>query len=372
MNITTNLPILDRVIFTEKLQNYFNNKEITPKVHPLLQPYINIIDDYRNDQKLFKLHDIRFKFRSSGTFVISSIGLDTNNKIINITNKIQSYFSIVDYLLEMDLGNIIQRCNELVSNNNYTIIEDEVFLFFDCFPFAPVHNLDDTYNLLYFYKKSNLTCKLAVIKTDNYFYNQTLLSLQKYFNLEYIYLDFDTNYLFKNFYCTRQYHWLQKKAKEFINKEYINKIMEEYEGKEYYDNISIIKYEDTNNVSSLDTFSKSELFNTFCKDYNIINLNNYITNLEYKIYLINKAKKIITNYLSPFNVNVYKHCSDFSNKEIFILNGGVKQQETNINKHFEKIDNNLYNFYGIIMKVHILENIPNLEIAVMYLKDLIK
>jgi hypothetical protein len=54
------------------------------------------------------------------------------------------------------------------------------------------------------------------------------------------------------------------------------------------------------------------------------------------------------------------------------LNGGNNKQETNINKHFEKIDNNLYNFYGIIMKVHILENIPNLEIAVTYLKDLIK
>jgi hypothetical protein len=369
MNITTNLPILDNVIFTEKLSNYFNNKEITPKVNPVLQPHVNIIDDYRNDQKLFKLHDIRFKFRSSGTFVISSIGLDTNNKIINITNKIQSYFSIVDYLLEMDLGNIVQSCNELVSTNNYTIIEEEVFLFFDCFPFAPVHNLDDTYNLLYFYKKSNLTCKLAVIKTDNYFYNQTLLSLQKYFNLIYIYLDFDTNYLFGNLYCTRQYHWLQKEAKEFINKEYINKIIKEYEGKEYYDNICILKYQDPKNVSSLDTFSKSELFNTFCKDYNIVDLNNYANNLEYKIYLINKAKKIITNYLSPFNVNIYKHCSDFTNKEIFILNGGVKQQETNINKHFEKIDTDIYNFYGTVMKVYIIDNIANLDNAPQLLSN---
>ena len=79
--------ILDNVIFTEQLTNYFNNKDILPTVHPDLQPYVNIIDDYRNDQQLFKLHDIRFKFRSSGTFVISSIGLDTNNKIQNITNK---------------------------------------------------------------------------------------------------------------------------------------------------------------------------------------------------------------------------------------------------------------------------------------------
>jgi hypothetical protein len=124
--------ILDNVIFTEKLTNYFNNKEITPKVNPVLQPHVNIIDDYRNDQQLFKLHDIRFKFRSSGMYVISSIGLDTNNKIINITNKIQSYFSILNYLPDMDLGNIIQSCNELVSTNNYTIIEEEVFLFFDC------------------------------------------------------------------------------------------------------------------------------------------------------------------------------------------------------------------------------------------------
>jgi hypothetical protein len=238
----------------------------------------------------------------------------------------------------MDLGNIINTYNELVSTNKYTIIEEEVFLFFDCFPFAPVHNLDDTYNLLYFYKKSNLTCKLAVIKTDNYFYNQTLLSLQKYFNLIYIYLDFNKNYCFKNLYCTRQYHWLQKEAKEFINKEYIGKIMKVYEGHQCYDNISIIKYKHPSNVSLLDTFSKSDIYDNFSSLYNIVDLNNYTNNLEYKIYLINKAKKIITNYLSPFNVNVYKHCSDFSNKEIFILNGGNNKQETNINKHFEKID----------------------------------
>ena len=47
--------------------------------------------------------------------------------------------------------------------------------------------------MVYFYKKNNLTCKLLVINTDNFYYNQTLISLKKYFNVEYIYIDLDKN-----------------------------------------------------------------------------------------------------------------------------------------------------------------------------------
>ena len=148
--------------------------------------------------------------------------------------------------------------------------------------------------------------KLLVIKSDNYFYNQSLISLKKHFNLEYIYLDFNKTYLFKNFYCTREYMYLQKETKKFIDKEYLGKIMKEYKGKPYYDNIAIIKYVEKTNVSTLDTFDKSKKFFDFCKKNKIVDLNiNYKNDLEYKIYLINKAKKIIVNYYSPYIVNIY-------------------------------------------------------------------
>ena len=362
--------ILDNIIFTKELQKYFNDISLEPNIEPTIKPYVNIIDNYRNEQKLFILESIRYKFRSSGSFVISCLGIDINNKIINITNKILSYFSIMNYLPSMDLHNIIETYNELVTDINYEIVEEEVFLCIDCFPFAPVHNLDDIYNLLYFYKKNNLKCKLAVIKTDNFYYNQSLISLQKYFKLEYIYLEFNKNYLFKKLLCTRQYHWLQKEAHEFIRKEYIEKIIENNKDKPYFKNLSILKYETPHNVSNLDTFSKSEIYDNFCETKNIIDLNLYNNDLEYKIYLINKAEKIITGYLSPYNVNIYKHCSDFTNKEIILINGGNNKQENNLNKHFNKIGENLYISYINKIKIYIFDDIPNLNIAVMKIYDI--
>lgn len=367
--------ILDNNIFTKELTNYFNNTNLEPNIELTIKPYVNIIDNYRDEQKLFILENIRYKFRSSGGFVISCLGIDENNKIINITNKILSYFPIMNYLQSMDLYNIIQTYNELNTETKYEVIEEDIFLFIDCFPFAPVHNLDDIYNLLYFYKKNNLKCKLAVIKTDNFFYNQSLISLQKYFNLEYLYLEFNKNYLFKKLLCTRQYHWLQKEAHEFIRKEYIDKIVEDYKDKPYFKNLSIIKYVKPENISTLDTFSNSEIYDDFCKTKNIIDLNIYNNDLEYKIYLINKAEKIITGYLSPYrylspyNVNIYKHCSDFTNKEIILINGGNNKQENNLNKHFNKIGENSYISYINKIKIYIFDDIPNLNIAVMKIYD---
>jgi hypothetical protein len=268
-----NFHILERIDLFQKLKNYITNKDTLPTIDPSLTDKLLILDNYREKQKLYTLNDIKYKFKPSNGSYISCLGINNDNKIINITNKILSYFTILNYLITFDLPNILNTYNELVNSNEYITIDEDIFLLIDCFPNASFHHLDDIYNLLYFYKKSNLSCKLAVIKTDNFFYNLSLKSLKKYFNLEYIYIEPDKNYLFKKMLFTRQYHWLQKEAKEFIDKEYIGKIMKEYKGKPFFDNVSIIKYIDKDNVSTYDTFTISDIFNKFSKEKNIIDLN---------------------------------------------------------------------------------------------------
>lgn len=368
MEELVNLPILDATHRFKELKAYLDDPSAKLEFHELLKDKVNIIDDYRNIQTIFKLNDIKLRMKynpkNNKKYIISSLAIDKNKKIINVTNLYTSYWAIIKSksVTDEDAENVSSVYNELTNENISEIIDQDVFLFFNSFAYAPVHNLDNLYNTLYFYKKNKMKSKLLVIKSDNYFYNQSLISLKKHFNLEYIYLDFNKTYLFKNFYCTREYMYLQKETKKFIDKEYLGKIMKEYRGKPYYDNIAIIKYVEKTNVSTYDTFDKSKKFFDFCKKNKIVDLNiNYKNDLEYKIYLINKAKKIIVNYYSPYIVNIYKHCISFDNKEIFVINGGNNQQIANIEEEFEKKGENIYSTYGRTMKGEIFNNIKTLD-----------
>jgi hypothetical protein len=350
--------ILENVIFHQNLLDYFENlkgfiqtdnngvkyNSQSQMINVIGKDKINIVDDYFDDTKIHSFDNVKFRVTTDhgSTWGRYQIALDDNNKIINISNKLLSYFTIVNYPA-FNSDHILSGYNNLINNNEFIFIDEEVFLFFDCFPFAPVHNLDDTYNLLYFYKKNNLKCKLLVINTDNFYYNQTLISLKKYFNLEYIYIDLDKNYKFKKFNCVRPHHWIQPEALDYIKENYVNKILEDNKGKPTYDNISIIKIGHPTNCSGVDTFSMTDEFLTLCKEKNIFDLNTLIDDIEYKIYVVNNAKNIIASYLSPFNVNIHKHCISTKEKNFLILNGGYGGSVEN---QFTKIDENKYDFYG--------------------------
>jgi hypothetical protein len=360
------LPILDFQARFHNLKNYLNNTNTKPVFIDFFKDKVNIIDDYRSRQTIFKLNDIKFKLKynpkNNLNYIISCLGIDKENKIINITNLYTSYWAIINQVIDEDAENLVTVYDELVNNSIEETIEEDVFLFFNSFAYAPVHNLDNLYNTLYIYKKNNMKCKLLVIKTTNFYYNQILISLNKYFNLDYIYLDFDKIYLIKNLYCTREYMFLQKETKKFIDNEYLGKIIKDYSRKPFFESIAIIKYIETTNVSTYDTFDKSPKFFEFCKKNSIVDINiNYKNDLEYKIYLINKAKKIIVNYYSPFNVNIFKHCINMTDKEIFVINGGNRPQLNNIDVEFEKIGDNLYNTYGRPMRGEIFNDIKTLD-----------
>ena len=364
--------ILDNVWFNDSLENYFNNKN-NYNIHTdnntvynsnsnLLKEIhndINFVDDYFGDSKIHNLENVKFRIENQSMMPWSKfqMALDKNNKIINISNKMLSYFTILNYISLS--SSFIKQCRDIIVNDDDVItIEEEVFLFFDCFPFAPVHNLDDTYNLLYEYKKNNLKSKLLVIKTDNFYYNQTLESLRKYFNLEYVYLDINKTYHFEKFKCVRQYHFLQKEASKYIKQNYIQKILDNYVAFPAIENISIIKTSHPTNCSEVDTFQITDSFKSFANNKNIFDTNILRENLEHKIYIINSAKNILVSYLSPFMVNIYNHTIDTENKNFLILNG---RSVGSINNQFLRVGNNKYNIYNSVINGMVIDEKISLD-----------
>jgi hypothetical protein len=338
--------IIDNIIFKNRLDRYFNG-EFNLNSEPMtsLVPNIMICDDYKSKSKIKTFNNVKFRIEPEGpqSFTVHQIGV-YDDKIINITHKMLSYFTLVNDNWTYGHNQINKIYNELKKSSNVEEIDEEVFQFFDCFPYAPVHNLDDTYNLLYTYISNGLKCKLLVLKTDNFYYNQTLNSLKEHFNLEYIYLDFNKNYKFKKFNCVRQYHWIQNDSLNFIHENYIKKICDKYKGKPTYDNICLIKTIHQTNASVVDTFTFTDKFNNILKEKNIFNLDNLRDDLEYKIYVTNNAKNIIASYLSPFSVNIHKHCYITNNKNFIILNGGYGGP---ITPHFINLSDTKHDFYGV-------------------------
>lgn len=346
--------IIDNIIFKDRLNTYFNNEfSLSSQPMALLIPNLMICDDYKNEEVMHSFNDVTFRVEpeAPNSFTVHQIGV-VNGNIINITHKMLSYFTLVNKDWTYSHQQINNVYNNLQHDNDY-IIEEEVYQFFDCFPYAPVHNLDDTYNLLYQYIKNKLTCKLLVLKTDNFYYNQTLDSLKQYFNLDYLYLEPHKNYKFNKFNCTRQYHWIQNEPLKFIKEEYIKKICEKLADRITYDNIVIVKSVHPTNTSTVDTFIITNKYNNLLKDKNIFSLDNLRDDLEYKIYVVNKAKNIIVSYLSPFNVNIHKHCINTEDKNFIILNGGYGGS---INNQFINTGENKYDFYGEKINGVVIDN----------------
>lgn len=383
--------ILDNLVFIPSITKYFDKENLSVtengiyynKNSPIFDNIdinkINFVDDYFGEKKIHYFTNVKFRITSSYSepfkWRYSPVSIGEDNKIINISNKTLSYFTILNYT-SFDSTNINESYDILTNSQDFEIVEEEVFQFFDCFPFAPVHNLDDTYNLLFSYKKNNLRGKLLVLESDNFFYNQCLSSLKKYFDLEYFYIKPSHNYFFKNYTCVRQYHWIQIDALEFIQKNYISKICEDYSGIQFYESLSIIKYEDQKNCSTLDIFEASEKFNNFQKEKNIFDLNSIVDNFEYKIYLINKSKFILSSFLSPFNVNIYKHCLETDKKFFFIFSDGKRNYDDVINNHFRIIKSNVkyneYDFYGTLYNGIVEDGVTNLESLIPKIDDLLK
>lgn len=296
---------------------------------------IDIVDDYTSDIRLHEAKNAKFRIEEGlAKWVVTPIGLNEDNKIINITNLSLSYFTIdtpfslhpgVNYVhVKIDenkaTNNTVSCYNNLKKATKFEVIDEPVFSFVSLFPYASGHNLDSMFNSTYMYHKFGLKCKILVLKTDNFYYNLTLTLLKKYFDLEYIFLEMNTNYKFDLLYCVRQYHYLLEDAKHFISTHYLQKICSLHEelGTKHHDAVSIYKYGGNKNNNSNETCmqptSKHEKYGV----HDITNLTD--TDLELKIYLLNKAKLIIIAGDSAFRANITDQCISMQNKKIIMIN----------------------------------------------------
>jgi hypothetical protein len=142
----------------------------------------------------------------------------------------------------------------------------------------------------------------------------------------------------------------------------------------YYDNIIKIKYKNNNSIDRLNTtYEKTHIFNKFCFEKKIFDLNDIDDNEELKIFLINKAKKLIIAWGSNYYININYYLSNTQDKFISVLfHNNIMTESIFISKindntfkqnmpsqYCSNITNQVYN--NFIFKGEKLENISNID-----------
>jgi len=285
---------------------------------------ILVLDDYSStESNIHTIENVSFRVEKCVDFYnfYSPIAIK-ENKIINISNK---QFSFLIYKYHHFVGS--QLANQIVSTYNNLIndekryIDETVFQFMDYESIAGTgHAYDLIFYLLYIYKKFNLTCKLLVVNTTNKYYNTLLKLLSDYYNAEFLYIDTDKNYTFKNLICTRTYQNIFfNEVKEFINSTLITKILTKYNSFNFYKIVIKLKLTNKDNINRCnDSFHFTDKYINFIKQHNICDLNN-IEDEDYKIYLLNKAENIITSCSSTYYINICYYLQNYSEKNINIV-----------------------------------------------------
>jgi hypothetical protein len=165
-----------------------------------------------------------------------------------------------------------------------------------------------------------MSCKLLVVKNNNKYYNNLLNLISKYYNIEFLYIDLNTNYKFKSFYCTRTYQNIFfNEVKEFINDTLISKIIDKYNSYPFFSTVCKLKLNNPNNMNRCnDSFLLTDEYTDYLQKNNICDLNT-IEDEEYKIYLLNKASNIIVNCSSSYYINICYYLKDYSTKYITVV-----------------------------------------------------
>jgi hypothetical protein len=288
---------------------------------------INHVDDYEGSIKLHKFTNVLFRTQVSSLLRFQTpLGVTTDNKIISITNRQLSFLVIKsNHFLGENYAVDLKNTYENISANNYNEqIDDEVFLFFDYESVNGTgHSYDLMFYLLYIYKLNNLNCKLLVVESNNIYYNLLLGLIKKYFNIEYLYIKQNQNYLFTIFNCVRTYqNVFFHQVKEFINDNLINPIIKKYDNLNtiFYENIIKLKFYNSSQLNrDNDSFEINDAYLDFCDKNRIFDLNNVIDNEELKIYYINKAKTIIVQFSSIYYININYYLANTENKKIIVL-----------------------------------------------------
>lgn len=286
---------------------------------------INFVDNYDTPICIHTFTDVTFRTENSNYLnFYTSVGM-CNNKIISITNKQFSFLvqKYIHFLGDQYAYSLQTTCQNIINTpiSNIIKITEPVFLFFDYESINGTgHSYDLMFYLLYHYISNNCSAKLLVVKTDNNYYNITLSLIQKYFNIEYLYINENTTYMFSHFLCVRTYqNILFNNVKEFINKYLIQKIIDKYDqtNSVFFDSVIKIKPNNSNNLNSHSVNIPTHNFRLFCKNKNIFDLNT--VDEDYKIYLLNKATNIIVSGSSNYYININYYLNTTVNKFISII-----------------------------------------------------
>jgi hypothetical protein len=281
------------------------------------------VDNYKQEETVHKFTEVKFRIQKCNNFLNfhSPLGI-YKDKVLSVTNKQLSFLTeVYHHFVGDELATEIKNTYDNLQHPTCQIIKEPVFQFVDYESVNGTgHSYDLMFHLLYIYTKFNIKAKLLVVKSDNHYYNVLLKLIQNNYDVEYFYLDLDTNYLFEEFYCARTYqNILFTHVKEFINNTLIQNIMIKFDGKYYYDSLCKLKYKNINNIARVDTsFVKTELFTRFLEENSIYDLNDN-NDEELKIYLLNKSNNIIVSSTSPYYINICYYIKDISSKNINII-----------------------------------------------------
>jgi hypothetical protein len=247
-----------------------------------------------------------------------------NNKIISVTNKQLSFLpDVLNHFISTEYGNKLKDTyNNLITVDNYISIDEPVMQFMDYESINGTgHSYDLMFYILYIFITNNIKAKLLVVKSENKYYNITLDLIKKYYNVEYIFIEPDTSYSIKQFYCCQTYqNVLFNEVKEFINNTLIIPIIDKFNRLDsiVYNNIYKIKINNKNNINgTFSSYEYTDLFTNFCEVHDYFNIDNI--DEEYKIFLLNKSTNIILNWGSMFYININYYLLSTENKFISVI-----------------------------------------------------
>jgi len=289
---------------------------------------VDIVDDYTHEAEIFEYEEVMFRTNkvTDATNISSSLWYTLiatyKEKIINISTKLFSFLPIVyhHYLGNEYSVNLNNTYNALKNDTKVIEISDPVYLFYDYESVTGTgHSFDLMFYLLYMYFEKNVKAKLLIPSSDDVYFKKTINLIKRNFHVEFLEIDINVNYNFKKFYCTRTYQNVYfHHVKDFINKQLIEPIIEKYSSikEPWYDIVCKLKLK--NDGVPYMCLIKTKEYELFCQQRNIFVLDNMMEE-EYKIYLLNKASKIIIGCGSMYVINIEYYLIDTNNKYISVV-----------------------------------------------------
>jgi hypothetical protein len=286
---------------------------------------IDIQHDYFNNNPSIKLFSNIFFRTSTSSFQDFQLPLalkEESNKFISISNKQLSYlpFHLKHFQGHQYATDLKEQSFLLKKRESPILIEEPVFLFFDA---EATNGSSHTYDLLFYYlfhyinSNINIKAKLLCVnlKKENIWYKKLLSLIQSYYQVEYLFIDTDTNYYFKSFYAIQSYgNIFFPYVKEFINKTLITPIIHKYSSMNmaFSETIYKFKVKNSSNLYCYHDFIITPSVKEYLDSKNAINLDDYSE--EEKIYLLSKAKTIYCSWGSSWYINICYYISDYSDK----------------------------------------------------------